>query len=47
MWYIENPQAQIARVEKWVQYAEGRSSWTPVQAVAEGALDVLEARWSL
>ena len=30
------PQAELVRVVKWVQYAEGRSSWTPVQAVAEG-----------
>jgi len=45
--YIEKTQAELVRVAKWVQYAEGRSSWTPVQAVAEGALDALEARLAL
>jgi hypothetical protein len=30
-----------SKVEKWVQYVDGRSGWTPVWAAAAGALDVL------
>ena len=46
-WFIDNPRAEIAGVEKWVQCMEGRSGWIPARLAAGGALDVLGTRLPL